>query len=351
MKYIHSKFFFLIILITNFSCRGQVNSSNANEVIREKEIGSELKNAPPKYDPYFTETSSIEKSFGPESITRNILQDSNGDIWLATWEGILKYDSTQFINLTNKEDLSRFHVFSLLEDSNGGMWFGTIGAGVYYYDGKEFTNYTKKEGLANDRTGCIYEDDKGNIWIGTERGISIYDGKEFKNYLDDENIGADVNSIIQDKTGKFWIGTRGLALTYDGEKFTEIIREDGQPFSNVRSILKDKHDNIWLGGNNGLWKYDGNQFTQIEKYFVGYIFEDSHGRIWTSNTVMGAMDNWELSIYEISPSPASSIRSTKVNPEVGMLFGIEEDNKGNIWFGYLRGVGRYNGSSFEYFKK
>jgi len=338
---------------------GQKKSSSPKDNIKEKSITKETNNSSPDHDPFFTESESITKLYGPKSITRNMIQDKKGNYWFATWEGILHYNGITFTNFTNKDSLRRYHVFSLLEDKDDNIWFGTIGAGLYFYDGKTFTNISTDDGLAYNRTGCIYEDKNGNIWIGTERGISFCKGGsistgniKFKNYdLPGVANNSDVNSIIEDDEGNIWIGTRGDAFIFDGKKFSAIMNNDGSTFNNVRSIIQATDGNIWLGGNNGLWRYDGDTYYNHTKEFVGYIFEDSQGKIWTSSTVDGSPDNWALTFYEKSMMPVALYNSTLVEPKVGMLFGITEDTKSNIWFGTLKGVGRYDGKSFEYFRE
>jgi ligand-binding sensor domain-containing protein len=343
--------FISLAILFMFSCKGQVKTSPKEE-IKESIVKKEKVKPPADFDPYFTETTDITKFFGPISITRNITQDKRGNMWFASWEGIMKYDGNTFTNFTNKDSLRRFHVFNVLEDRHQNLWFGTIGAGVFFYDGITFTNFTTKDGLATDRTGWIYEDQKGIIWIGTDNGISRYDGDSFQNfYAEGEEINNDVNAIVEDENGKFWIGTRGKAFTFDGEKFTTIINDLGNPFSNVRTIIKDKNGNMWLGGNDGLWRYDNNTFTRYTMEFVGYIYEDRQGLIWTSSSKSGSMEDWVLTRYEINPLPLVKPDTTIFEPNVGMLFGITEDTDGNIWFGNLNGVGRYDGKTFEYFRE
>jgi ligand-binding sensor domain-containing protein len=154
---------------------------------------------------------------------------------------------------------------------------------------------TKGEGLLNNEVASIYEDKKGNIWFGVSGGASCYDGKSFRNYITDGNdMNEDrtgktfpdrqpyeVTSIIENKTGKFWFGTRGNTFVYDGKVFTGLTH-DGKPFPNVRTIIEDKKGNIWLGGNDGLWRYNRSTFTNVTEDFVGYIYENKNGNIWTS---------------------------------------------------------------------
>ena len=339
-----------IILALAFlaSCKSQVKPDPPKEGIEETELS---KSAPTDYDPYFVETKYKTSPYGPNSITRNILQARNGDIWLATWEGIIRYDGESFTNFTNKENLRRHHAFCLLEDKKGNLWFGTIGAGVYRYDGKTFTNFTTQNGLANDRVGCIYEDRIGNIWIGTESGISCFNGEMFQNFKTDEGVdNNDVNSIIDDPSGKLWIGTRGAAFIYDGKEFTKIANHDGDAFYNIRSIIKDKNGDMWLGGNGGLFRYDQKSFTNYTTNFVGYIFQDKNGNIWTSSASEGNAKDSALSRYDANSLKDKTVAPAIIKSEANMFFGIYEDDKNGIWLGTLTGAFRYDGESFDDFK-
>ncbi len=193
-----------LTLVFCTSCKGQVKTDLPKDNIK-------------------SETKSVITSTGPNNTTRNIIQDRKGNIWIAAFDGIFRYDGKSFTNITSKVTSARF--FSVLEDRKGNLWFGSIGSGVYYYDGKLFRNFTTKEGLAGNDVTCIYEDKTGNIWFGTYGGASRYDGKSFRNYrmtagsqvLPDND---DVNSIIEDKTGRFWFATRGNIFVYNGKTFT-----------------------------------------------------------------------------------------------------------------------------------
>jgi len=342
----------LLLFIFISSCKGQIKTDQPKDDNSQANKSNPLvpKSDSADYDPYFIESTAITTSYGPNSITRNILQDRNGNFWFASWQGIIRYDGTSFTNYTNKEGLRRFHVFSVLEDKTGNIWFGTIRAGVYRYDGKTFTNFTTKEGLADNIIGCIFEDKTGNIWFGTGGGVSRYDGNSFTNFTTKDGLSNnDINSIIEDKTGKLWFGTRGDACFYDGNTFTNFTNKNGVPFRNVRSIIEDKKGNIWLGGNDGLWRYDGSSFTNFTTDFVGYIYEDNKGNIWTG-TDEANTHHWELSRYDEKLLSLGQTKGTKILKEDGQIFGILEDTNGNIWFGTEKGVCRYDGKAFNYFK-
>ena len=322
-----------------------------------------------------SETKGLITSHGPKLITRNIIQDRKGNIWIAAFDGIFRYDARlpdgrgkSFTNITNKVSSARF--FSLLEDRKGNFWFGSIGSGVYYYDGKSFQNFTTRNGLLNNDVGSIYEDKKGNIWFGVSGGASCYDGKSFRNYIiDGDAMNEDrtgktftnrprfeVTSIIEDKTGKFWFATRGNTFVYNGKTFSAFTHED-KPFKNVRTVIEDKKGNIWLGGHDGLWRYDGSTFSNFTQKFVGYIYEDKKGNIWTSSERGGqawtlsrfdgsslSSQAWALSRYDGKSLSDKKPTVTEITNKP-MIFGILEAFDGSIWFGAVDGVHRYDGST------
>ena len=342
-KYAHTCTLFLMLIFCT-SCKGENKTYLPNNSIR-------------------TPLKDITIFHGPKWITRNIIQDKKGNIWIAAFDGVFRYDGKSFTNITSK--VSSAHFFSVLEDTKGNLWFGSIGSGVYCYDGKSFRNFTMKDGLPHNDITCIYEDKTGNIWFGTAGGASRYDGKLFRNFTTREGLPSnDINSIIEDKTGKFWFGTRGYACVYDGKRFS-VLKHDGKSFTNVRTIIEDKKGNVWLGGSDGLWRYNGNTPTNFTEKVVGYIYEDKKGDIWISSDKSNSQvvtlssyngkflsnQTWALSRYSGKSLSDKKPTVTEITSEKGMTFGILEANDGSIWFGASDGVYRYDGNNIIGFGK
>ncbi len=250
MKYIHLCALVLMLVFHSSFGQNQTNLSKDN-------IKSEIKDSV---------TSQV-----PNSMVRNIKQARNGDILIASWKGIFRYDGKTFTNITSTIESPSF--WDVLEDRKGNLWFASRDSGVYYYDGKSlptgqagFQHFTTKDGLASNRALRIYEDKTGNIWFATGGGASRYDGKSFQNFTTQEGLSNnDLTTIMEDKTGKLWFGTRGEACFYDGKTFTVFRNKDGKAFHNVWSIIEDKKGRIWFGDVDGLWRYDGGTFTKVSQ--------------------------------------------------------------------------------------
>ena len=301
----------------------------------------------------------------PMSMVRNVRQAKNGDILIASFLGVFRYDGTSFTNLTSEIISARFASFwDVLEDRKGNLWFASQDSGVYCYIprravGKSFQHFTTKDGLASNENLHIYEDRAGNIWFGASR----YDGKSFRNFTTKDGFPSnDIRLILEDKTGKFWFGTGDNIFVYDarlngevgqGKTFTVLKNKDGKAFNGAWSIIEDKKGNIWFGAD-GLWRYDGRTFTKVshrDAHGIYDIIEDKKGNIWTTGGVKGgsALSRYDQKfLYNKTPTVTEIMLLKK-----GVLSRIVEANDGSIWFGAMgpaAGVYRFDGKTITDFK-
>ena len=341
MKYTGIFTLFLMFIFCNY-CVGQNKTDLPTDTIK-------------------SETKGVITLQGPTTSVRTIKQDRKGNIWLASNEGIIRYDGKSFTDITGNLFPDRF--FSVLEDRKGNFWFGNYGSGAYYYDGKSLQHFTTSEGLVNNGIISIYEDKNGNTWFGANGGVSRYDGKSFRNYMIKGDIVIENRTgnsspnftsgssaafpIIEDKSGRLWFGTNGNTFIYDGRTFKVFRDNEGNPIKNVLSIIEDKNGNIWLGGDGGLWRYDGSAFTNFTRNSVRYVYEDKKGNIWTN----GFNDRGIFAFSRYDKKSLSDKKPTITEIKQSLnLFGILEVNDGSIWFGAFDGVYRYDGNTIKDFK-
>ena len=325
MKYAHVYTFFLMFVFHTSYGQNKTNVLQDN-ISRGLYSESQLK-----------EAATLKV---PMSMVRNVKQARNGDILIASYLGVFRYDGTSFTNISSEISSPRFSSFwDVLEDRKGNLWFATQYSGVYCYNGKSFQHFTTN-------ALHIYEDRAGNIWFGTGGGASYYDGKSLQHSKE--------GPFLEDKTGKLWFGRGGGACFYDGKTFI-VLTHKGKPFRDVRTIIEDKKGNIWLGGRDGLWRYDGSTVTNFTQNFVGFVYEDSKGNIWTTGEVKPNGD-WALFRYDqkslSSKKPiVTEITSKYEEDNKNLLCGILEANDGSIWVGGLDGVYRYDGNTFKNLKR
>jgi sugar lactone lactonase YvrE len=245
-------------------------------------------------------------------MVRNVKQAKNGDILIASYTGLWRYDGKQFTNITTA--ISSPSIWDVLEDQKGNLWIGTKDSGLYVYNGKSFQHYTTRQGLASNMALHLFEDKAGNIWSNAG-GLSRFDGKSFKTYTTKDGLSDNsVNTFLEDKNGRIWIGTRGDACYFDGKTFTVFKNKAGKPFHNVWSIVEDQQGRIWFGaeiikefknstyyldGAPGLWRYDGTNYTKVSERGASAIMLDKQGNIWTTGADKSIGNStWKLLKYD-----------------------------------------------------
>lgn len=375
MKY---TFGLLFIFIICTSCKGQ-NQTNPPQDNTNKGRSQLKENSAGELAVKLAETSKM-----PVSMVRHVKQARNGDILIASYLGVFRYDGTSFTNLTNKISPPRSSSFwDVLEDRKGNLWFGTRDSGVYLLPVGQttFQHFTTKDGLASNTVLHLYEDRTGNIWLGASRydPSTYFDsaqhkslgagGKSFRNFTTKDGFPSNnIRLLLEDKTGKLWFCAQGENMfVYDGKTFTVLKDKDGKAFNNVWSVIEDKKGNIWFGAD-GLWRYDplahfgsaqhkslktgGGTFTKVSQRGAYAIIQDKKGNIWTTGEVNPQV--WALSRYDAKSLYDKMPTVTEIKSGGRMEFlGILEANDGSIWFGSggpESGVYRYDGKTITDFK-
>jgi ligand-binding sensor domain-containing protein len=319
-------------------------------IVKENQAVDTTGNAAPnissfRSDPSFIVTNEIVSQYGPSSIIRDVVIDNNGTIWMATWDGIVSYDpeTKQFTNHTLKSGLSHHRVYSVLLDSKGNLWFGTLGAGVYKYDGARFTNWSSHKGLLNDVVMDIAEDAKGNIWFATNEGVSRFNGTSFMNMDSTNGINGAVYALAEDQKGVMWIGgENGLfqasqATLSGNAKVRELISSYNTSYTNVRD-LHWSGTSMCVGCSSGFYCSvigDVNQLLRINGEFTSYIHPSiSSDLIITSDGIR----IYTTPNYKANESPA--LPFAKITDEKNNLgiFGATQAKDGTIWYGAMDGL-------------
>ncbi len=251
---------------------------------------------------------------------RGIQEDSSGNIFIETPEGISKYDGKTFTTL--KPIISSSNEWKLEPND---LWFNCNGNAnhIYRYDGKllyelklprkdlEKAYGGRAIGLSfsgmNSSPYSVYgidKDKEGNLWIGTiVAGVFRYDGKSFLwiaekelSTLNDGRVPG-VRSMIEDKDGNFWlsnfisryrISVKDSIVTYEKSEGIDMSKGQFQnriPYFN--SGLSDSNDDLWMTTyTGGVWKYDGENLANIlvkdgaTEVLLISIYKDNNGVLW-----------------------------------------------------------------------
>jgi signal transduction histidine kinase/ligand-binding sensor domain-containing protein/DNA-binding response OmpR family regulator len=133
------------------------------------------------------------------SRVRYLTEGYNGEIWVATTNGLITFDpgnynpnrlkfSRYIKSSTDASSLNSNDVLYIQKDSQNKMWLSTAGGGLNLAELKDkrlrFKNFTKQNGLSSDFILSMVEDNDKNLWLSTENGISRFSllHHNFRNY-------------------------------------------------------------------------------------------------------------------------------------------------------------------------
>ncbi len=325
---------------------------------------------PEKYKIY-----SITKEDGLISdYIENVYRDSYGFLWVANVEGLNRWDGSTFKKYRHSDQdstsLSNNIVYSIIQDSENRLWFGT-NSGLNLYDRERdcFIHVTLAKPGETVCVNVVKEDSKKHLWIGTSYGLCNYDPAttKYRWYHHDASNPSSIsdNNILGlsiDSNDNVWIGTFNGGvnkMTAASGKFTHFFHEEDNTkticSNKIRTILADHNNNIWIGSfesgvtlmnQKGLVIRHYSDFSDKEhpsatRDAVISIYEDKSHNIWvgSDNELVYFLGSKRKAFVPFKNSPYK-----KVNLFCLSVSSIFEDNAGNLWFG-THGYGLFYTSS------
>ncbi|MDM4766912.1 ligand-binding sensor domain-containing diguanylate cyclase [Pelomonas sp. SE-A7] len=194
------------------------------------------------------------------------------------------------------DSIPRGVVPSMAQDSAGFFWIAT-GDGLVRFDGYHFQAQQLAEGPAAERNlGWIRQllaGRDGRVWIGTEtRGLAVYDPTSDRIQLVRPEGGPPasalptIRALAQDRDGAIWIGSVGGGLQRyepDGGSYSRVQLPDPR----VEALLVDRQGRLWIGSWRGLLRLDpGNRLAmavltdELEGRRITALHQAADGRIW-----------------------------------------------------------------------
>jgi ligand-binding sensor domain-containing protein len=316
--------------------------------------------------------------------TYDVAQDSVGFLWIATLEGLNRYDGYTIRTFHHDErdsgSISEDVVRSLLVDRSGVLWVGTAGKGLNRYDNRSerFAHFANSSSdpssISHGRITAMCQDKSGALWIGTlGGGLNRLDGMTgtFVHYTHDPLHGGSlpddrVYAIFEDAAGRLWVGTDGglSILNETRDSFDNYSHDNADPWSlssnRVRAIAADDSGRIWVateaGGLNRLdirsgrfarYRYDKSDQGSLSNDDVSCICPDKPGFLW-----VGTSDNnGGLNNLDIRSGRFTRFKNDPLNPRSllhNFVRNIRRDRTGVLWIVTDRGLAKFDSRAEQF---
>lgn len=290
----------------------------------------------------------------------NNLVIDNSKIYAATNDGLVTYNllSNKIISVTNKENSSTFRINDdlikeVFFDKEKNIWLGTYLGGVNVSFPKSIKFPDGEGDKQNDLKNLYsFSETKNNERIIGGENTLIFLNKN-KEIIDRSSIldGNTALCIFPENENIYWIGTWGKGLIrYDKStnRYRWFLSKD---FGGTVICLKaDDKGNLYAGTfGDGLFKINLKSFATthfgaeqgLTNLNVNSIFADSKGKVWIGTYDGGLIklnsfpEGNKLNIDQVYKNEGST-----ENIATNIVFGVNEDVKGNIWVATSAGLSK-----------
>jgi diguanylate cyclase (GGDEF)-like protein len=325
---------------------------------------------------------------GLESPSINDLaQDAEGNIWIATHEGAVRYDGERFWTFGREQGLPSPFVFDVEPDRDGTLWAATLKGLARLVRGRfepvELPGSPSGESvevLALDKDGrllvgaiggvwrCRAEVAKkgtvakpaaelcsrifetparqfvtaialdpnlGELWFAAELGLVRWNGKELERWDAARGLGkTPVRALLVDRRGRLWIRQGNDTLRLDTGDGTLDSIEGLPPVSDASDLYEDRRGVIWATSDRGLFVREGESWRKLSAAeglpsdAVSSLLEDFEGSIWIG-TAYDGLARWLgrdrfVAWTKASGLPSDIVWAVARTTGGRLLFGTEE---------------------------
>lgn len=324
-------------------------------------------------------SKGIDKLFlGSEN---ELYEDSDGDIWIGSWNrGLYRYSPSEKKLYTYPPLNPGNSAHTIFEDSRKNIWIGGWSEGLYRLrnpkDMERLTWEVYKHApdnplsLSDNIVYALNEDlNTGTLWVGTRSGVSLMSLDRPGEFINYKPTGSsyyiphnEINSIVRDRSGKLWLGSIGGGVfMVDTRKprfelFHFEVPDKSVLTVAVRSLFVDKDEMVWMGiGNYGVAKYnraanqysfyfDLPEFSGIKEMPTIYsiIQLRKTGDLWFGSY------NGGVYIYRKGEKVKQYFPANSDFVKHHIVTALYEDRYGNCWVGTRTGLGvkRSDGSGY-----
>ncbi|OQP62063.1 hypothetical protein A3860_29360 [Niastella vici] len=308
--------------------------------------------------PFSFRNMSINEGLSQSSVV-DVATDDAGFLWLATQDGLNRYDGRELVifkkNFDDITTTTGSRLGKIVNGRNNTLWLITSGGRLEKLDlyNEKFTPIRTigADSMVPPPVTSLLPDKKNILWIGTENdGLYKYDVAKNKvvDHVNVDDFGRNQRSsilyIFQDSQKGIWVLTNNgytiLVPLSNGLMGSMSPMKEGIPFS---VMDEDTAKTLWIGTyGKGLYMQKGQNFDFVP--FTGYggqnnlpgnlviesVKADADGQIWVGTYGNG--------LYLINPAKAT-ITHYLVNKKdpfsisYNDILSIKEDKQGGIWIG------------------
>ena len=309
-----------------------------------------------------------------EGLSRGLVKafamDDFGMLWVATENGLNRYDGYHFEVYRNQPEYSGSlpdnHVLSLLYSRKHGILAGMRSGKLAKYDYRNeifvpiYIPEALTQAFSNSEPDFLFEDPNGIIWVASTNGLFAIDiTNQAAWHFHPGNSGLKtqyIKHIFVDSEKRLWLATdAGLAQVTNCEHPSMVSIKSFDPglLPNpyMKRITEDKKGQLWLGTDGGMTRFDPetavfhetishNQSNNngLPNNYIKAMITDRNGKLWIGHDLGISVFDPDLKSF-VNYSADFDDKNGLTNNYVKCLL---EDEDGIIWVGTDNGISMYD---------
>ncbi len=233
-------------------------------------------------------------------------------------------------------------VRTLRQTSDGALWIGSIGHGLYRYANGDFSHWTSANLLPSNTVLSIFEDAEQQVWLGTQEGMVRLSKTPVSVLPLPGDSDPDIGTISADPNGTIWAVSSGVFAIRDG--VARAYKFPNLPDVPVRNVFRDRAGDLWIGTDgSGVYRLTRGggviHYTapgRLTNNFVRAFLQSRDGAVWiATDEGVSRIDGEDTRRYEVGNGLAYF--STRA---------LLEDSYGDIWIGTDHGLSHLHAGAF-----
>ena len=303
---------------------------------------------------------NVENGLSSNSIN-DIVQDSLGFIWIATEDGLNRYDGSEFLKFRENTGSNQYQIANnsaqrLAFKDPEELLIGTDkGLNVYNTRTGQMKLINQKDGLLNNSISSISLTSSGTIIVGTYRGgIQLFDKhyKLQKKHIDYRSMtSTEISSSLLQQDSILWVGTFNSGLNKIDFKSGKVLKkyQSENSFLNssiINCLYEDDQHNLWIGTRSGISiiTSTGKKINLQENLSDNDILsfqEDRKGNIWIG-TRNGGLNILNKSLFFQNPNQPIIKKFLPENDGSSVynrsIYKMKTDKDGKVWIATSTGL-------------
>jgi len=250
----------------------------------------------------------IEDGLG-DNFVWTVHVDAQDRVWAGTRRGglsMLDADRATFTyyNRGTHPAIRGDEIWSVLSTPDGAVWFGTADSGLYRFlpDGQLqafAADPSDPRSLPSDSVGHLAVADDGTLWVGTKSGVARWTGHDFAVVEAPELAHALVDGLVFDAAGDLWIGVSTGALVHrsDGRTDSTSLVDPATGKRVLHMLVQDRDGSRWFDTPGGLGREVDGRVVDVPLFSFSSrgavrpswatAYQDREGGLWFASSDAG----------------------------------------------------------------